>query len=75
MSFLDGEGVAGGEGVVGDGDISVNELEPCAAAGCEVVGDGFAGGEADAVDVGVLMDGGGVFAAVRGDDEDHWRGV
>lgn len=44
-------------------------MEPEAAAVAEVVGDGFVFGEADAVDVGVLLDGGGAVAAVAGDDE------
>ena len=68
------DGVAGTEGVIGDGDVAFDELEPEAAVVAELVGDGFVFGEADAVDVGVLLDGGGAVTAVAGDDEDFGCG-
>ena len=39
------------------------------------MGDAFAGLQEDAVDFGVLMDGGGVFASVRRNHEDFGVGV
>lgn len=71
---LGADGVAGGQGGIADGDVAFDELEPEAAVVAELVGDGFVFGEADAVDVGVLLDGGGAVAAVAGDDEDFGCG-
>lgn len=68
------DGIAGGQGGIADGHVAFDELEPEAAAVAELVGDGFVFGEADAVDVGVLLDGGGAVTAVAGDDEDFGCG-
>lgn len=63
-------GVSGLEAGGADGDAALDELEPEAAAGADFMGEGLAGGEADAIDVSVLLDGRGAVASVAGDDED-----
>jgi hypothetical protein len=69
-SVFGGDGVACGQGGAVDVEGAFDELEPDAAAGADGVGGGSGGLEADAIDCGVLVDGGRAIAAVRGDDED-----
>lgn len=64
-----GEGVARVQRAAMGGDAAFDELEPDAASGFDLVGEALPGGQAHAVDVGILMDGGAAFASVRGDDE------
>jgi len=57
-------GVAGGERFAVEGKFTLSDVEPGTAARGELVGDGLARCEADAVNVGVLMNGRGLVAAV-----------
>lgn len=47
----------------------MDDLQPETTTGSEIVLDGFAGGEFQPIDVGVLTDDGGVFPSVGRDDE------
>ena len=51
------------------GSVAGGDLEPESSSGEEFVGDGFAWGEADSENAGVLMNDGGTEAPVCRDDE------
>lgn len=69
------DGIAGLEGGAIERDAAFDELEPGAATGGDFMRGGFASSDAYAVDVGILVDGGAVFATIGGDDEHFLSGL
>ena len=67
---LTARGVTGDKRCVGECDRAVNDLEPEAPAVFELVSDGLSCGNAKAVDISILMNGGGALASVGRDHED-----
>lgn len=67
-------GIAGEKADFIGSEFAFDELQPQAATVFKIVADGFTCFDFHAIDIGVLMDGCGIFTTICGDHEDFWIG-